>query len=76
VCNEGRNSLVDQVLIRVFHMKTYVNKKAWSHMNLRAHTRNETRSPEKHVFLDSSHGQCDECFTDGKDIGGLGVYST
>jgi hypothetical protein len=45
-------------------------------MNLRAHTRNEARSPEKHAFLDSSHDQCGECFTDDKDIAGLDVYGT
>ena len=55
MCKEGRNSLVDQVLIGACHMQTYRNKKACSHMNLRAHTRNEARSPEKHAFLDSSH---------------------
>ena len=53
VSKEGRNSLVVQVLIGVCHIQTYVNKKAYSDMNLCAHTRNEVRSPEKHVFLDS-----------------------
>ena len=32
VCKEGRNSLVVHVLIGVWHMKTCVNKEAWSHM--------------------------------------------
>ena len=73
---EGRNSLVAQVLIGVFHMQTCENKKACSHMNLRAHTRNEARSPEKRVFLDSSHDQCGERFTDAKDIAGWGVHAT
>jgi hypothetical protein len=45
VCKEGRNSLVVQVLIGASHMHTYENKKAYSHMNLRVHTRNEARSP-------------------------------
>ena len=61
VSKEGRNSLVVQVLIGVCHIQTYVKKKAYSDMNLCAHTRNEVRSPEKHVFLDS---QCDERFKD------------
>ncbi len=71
---EGRNSLVDQILVGVCHMQTYENKKACSHMNLRAHTRNEARSPEKRAFLDSSHDQCDERLTDAKDIAGLDVH--
>ena len=74
--NEGRNSLVAQVLIRACHMQTYENKKACSDMNLRVHTRNEARSPEKRAFLDSSHDQCGERFTDAKDIAGLGVHTT
>ncbi len=74
--NEGRNSLVDQVLIRACHMQTYANKKACSHMNLRAHTRNEARSPEQSAFLDSSHDPYGERFTDAKDIAGLGVLAT
>ena len=57
LCVEGRNSLVDQVLIGVCDMQTYVNKKAYIRMNLRAHTRNEARSPEKSALLDSSHDQ-------------------
>jgi hypothetical protein len=36
-------------------------------MNLCVYTRNETRSPEKKFFLDSSHDQYVECFTD--DLG-------
>ena len=55
-------------------METYENKKAYSHMKLRSHTRNEARSPETHAFLDSSEDQCGECFTDAKDIEGLGVH--
>ena len=51
-------------------MQTYANKKACSHMNLHAHTRNEARSPEKRALLDSSHDPCGECFTDAKDIAG------
>jgi hypothetical protein len=74
---EGRNyTLVAQVLIGACHMQTYENKKACSHMNLRAHTRNEARSPEKRAFLDSSHDQCGERFTDAKDIAGWGVHAT
>ncbi len=73
---EGRNSLVAQVLIGACHMQTYANKKASSHMNWRAHTRNEARSPEKRAFLDSSHDQCGERFTDAKDVAGLGVHET
>jgi hypothetical protein len=76
VRKEGRNSLVAQVLIGACHMQTYRNKKACSHMNLRAHTRNEARSPEKRAFLDSSHDTCGERFTDAKDIAGLGVHAT
>ena len=57
-------------------MQTYVNKKACSHMNLRAHTRNEARSPEKRALLDSSHDPCGERFTDAKDIVGWGVHAT
>jgi len=45
-------------------------------MNLRPHTRNETRSPEESAFLDSSHDQCGERLTDAKDIAGLGVHAT
>jgi hypothetical protein len=33
-------------------------------MNWRSHTRNEARSPEYSDFLDSSHDQGDELFTD------------
>ncbi len=73
---EGRNSLVAQVLIGAFHMQTFENKKACSHMNLRPHTRNEPRSPEHSAFLDSSHDQCGERFTDVKDIAGWGVHAT
>ncbi len=40
------------------------------------HTRNETRSSEKHTFLDSSHDQCRERFTDAKDIVDLDVHAT
>jgi hypothetical protein len=58
------------------HIQTYAKKKACSHMNFRAHTRNEARSPEKHALLDSSHDQFVERFTDGKDISGLGVHTT
>jgi hypothetical protein len=77
VCKEGRNSIVVQVLIGVCHMPTYCeNKKACSHINLSVHTRNETRSPEKRVFLDSSHDQYGERLTDVKDIEVLDVYGT
>jgi hypothetical protein len=76
VRKEGRNSLVDQVLIGVFHMQTCENKKACSHMNLRAHTRNEARSPEQSAFFGLVHDQCGERFTDAKDIAGLGVLAT
>ncbi len=72
----GRNSLVTWVLLGSYHMKTYENKKTYSHMNFRVHTRNETRSPEKHSLLDSSYDQCDERFTDPKDIAGLVVDPT
>ena len=41
-------------------------------MNLRVQTRNEARSPEKNTFLDSSHDQDDECFTDDEVHIGLG----
>ncbi len=34
-------------LLSTCHMRTYANQKARSHMSLRAHTRNEARSPEK-----------------------------
>ena len=57
-------------------MQTYANKKACSHLNLRAHTRNEARSPEKRALLDSSHDPCGERFTDAKDIAGWGVHAT
>ena len=40
------------------HMQTYANKRACSHMNLRAHTRNEARFPEQSAFLNSSHDSC------------------
>ncbi len=73
---EGRKSLVTQVLIGACHMQTCENKKACSHMNLRAHTRNEAKSPEKHAFMDSSPDPCGEHFTDAKDIPGLGVHAT
>ena len=53
-------------------MQTYEYKKACSHMNLRAHTRDEARSPEPSAFLDSSHGQCGERFTDAEAHSGLG----
>ncbi len=53
-------------------MQTYENKKACSHMNLRAHTRDEARSPEQSAFLDSSYGQCGERFTDAEAHSGLG----
>ncbi len=77
MCKEGRNSIVVQVLIGVCHMPTYCeNKKACSHINLSVHTRNETRSPEKRVFLDSSHDQYGERLTDVKDIEVLDVYGT
>jgi hypothetical protein len=56
LCTEGLNSLVVQVLICVCDMQTYVNKKAYIRKNLRVHTRNEARSPEKDVFLDTSNG--------------------
>ena len=39
----------------VFHMQTYENKKACSHVSLRARAKNEARSPEKSASLDSSH---------------------
>ena len=68
--------LLDQVLIGACHMKTYTNHKAYGHVKLCAHTRNETRSPEKRVFLDSSHDPCGEGFTDSKDIAGLVVHAT
>ncbi len=73
---EGRNSIVTQVLVGACHMQTYSNKRAFSHMNLRAHTRNEARSPEESAFLDSSYDQCGERLTDTKDIAGLGVHAT
>ncbi len=42
------------------HVRTKsLSKSSW-HMNLRADTRNEPRSPEKRAFLDSSHDQCGE----------------
>ena len=69
---EGRNSFVDQVLIGECHMQTCEKKKACSHMNLRAHTRSEWRSPEKNDFMDSSHDQCVERFTDAQGHYGLG----
>ena len=72
MCKEGRNSLVAQVLIGACHMQTYANKKSCIHMNLRAHTRNEARSPEKRAFLDSSHDQSGERFTDAEEHSGLG----
>jgi hypothetical protein len=53
-------------------MQTYENKKACSHMNLRSHTRDEARSPDQSAFLDSSYGQCGECFTDAESHSGLG----
>ncbi len=70
MCKEGRNSFVSQVLVGAWHIQTYENKKTFSHMNWCAHTRNESRSPEKHAFLDSSHVQCGERLTDAKDIAG------
>jgi cap2 methyltransferase len=36
------------------------DEKEYSHMNLRVHTRNEARSPDKRAFLDSSHDPCGE----------------
>jgi hypothetical protein len=56
-------------------MQTYANKKACIHMNLCAHTRNEARSPEKGSFLDSSHDQCGESFTDAQGHSGIGCSS-
>jgi hypothetical protein len=41
-------------------------------MNLRGHTRNESRSPEKHAFLDSSYDQYGEHFKDAEAHNGLG----
>ena len=37
-----------------------------SYMNLCEHTRNEGKSLEQSVFLDSSHDQCGERFTDAE----------
>jgi hypothetical protein len=53
VHREGRNWLVDQDLIGVCHMHTYVHKKIPRHMKLRAHTRNTTNSSGKIAFSDS-----------------------
>jgi hypothetical protein len=47
VHREGRNSLVDQDLIGVCHMHTYVYKKIPRHMKFRAHTRNTSNSSDK-----------------------------
>jgi hypothetical protein len=71
VPTEGHNSLVDQVLIGSCHMQTYENKKEYSHINLRSHTRNETRSPVKNKFLDSSYDQSGDSFTDVEVHSGL-----
>ncbi len=76
VCKEGRNSLVVRLLIGVWHIQTYTNKKGYIHMNLRTHTRNDVRSPEKSAFLDSSHDQCGECFMHVQTHSGFGrVYN-
>jgi hypothetical protein len=72
VCKEGHDSLVDQVLIVVWHIQTYVNKKVWCHMNFCTHTRSEARSPEKPTFLDSSHDQWVEGFTNAESHNRVG----
>jgi hypothetical protein len=70
---EGRNSLVAQMLICSGHVQTYENEKGCSNMKLRAHTRNEARSPEKSAFSDASHKQCDERLRLPKHKAGLGA---
>ncbi len=52
VCKEGRNTHCEDVLICVCHRQTCSNKKTYSYMNWRTHTRNEERFPEKNAFLD------------------------
>ena len=65
---EGRKSLVAQVLIGAFHMQTCENKKACSHMNLRAHTINEANPPDRIAFFGTRQTTStgDECFTDSE----------
>ncbi len=67
VRKEGRNTLVVQVLTGVCHMETHVNKEVYSHMNFRTHKKRGEISLEKITFLDTSHDQCDECFTDAEE---------
>ena len=57
VDREGHNSLVDQDLIGVCHIHTYVHRKIHRHINSRAHTRNTVNSPDKIAFSDSFRHQ-------------------
>jgi hypothetical protein len=63
VHREGRNWFVDQDLIGVCHMHTYVHIKIPRHMKLRAHTRNTANSPDKSAFSDSLQRQRDTSFS-------------
>ena len=60
---EGPNSLVDQDLIGVCHMHTYVHRKIHRHLNSHVHTRNTVNSSDKIAFSDSLRHQWVGCFT-------------
>ena len=57
------------------HMRTKRHAVIWTCVRTQE-TKRDQRSPEQSAFLDSSHDQCGERFTDAKDIAGLGVHAT